>query len=265
MDWTNVQNLAVDAALKLATTGLILFLGWRIIKLIDRRLTGILESSSLDPTLHRFVHSLVRGGLWALLLVSAASMLGLEMTSFVALIGAAGLAIGLAFQGSLSNLAGGVLLLVLRPFSAGDYIEGAGHAGSVEQIGLFYTDLRTPDNKRIIVPNAQLSNSSVTNYSYHDTRRVDLNIGVSYDADTESVKRLLLGVMQDHPQVLRDPEPFARLSEHGDSALVFTIRAWCAAGDYWTVHHDLLEGIKQTLDAHEIGIPYPQMDVRIVQ
>ncbi|MDD3298666.1 MAG: mechanosensitive ion channel, partial [Firmicutes bacterium] len=199
----------------------------------------------------------------ALLVVAIISILGIETTSFVALFGAAGLAVGLAFQGSLSNFAGGVLILVTKPFKVGDYIEANGHSGTVEAIQILYTDLVTVDNKVIRIPNGSLSNASITNYSEKDTRRVDFQFGAGYEADPAKVVRVLTDIVANHPQALKEPEPFVRMSEHGDSAVIYTVRVWVKAADYWTVHFDVIEKVKQRFDEEGLSIPYPQMDVHV--
>ncbi|WP_218162438.1 mechanosensitive ion channel family protein [Alkalibacterium sp. 20] len=175
-----------------------------------------------------------------MLVVSLIGILGIPTASFVAILGSFGLALGLAFQGSLSNLAGGVLLLTMRPFRVGDYIEGAGYGGTVKAIQILYTELITPDNKMVYIPNGDLSNSGIVNYSVHDTRRVDFTFGVGYEEDNQNVLKTLDGIVAKHILILKDPEPFIRLSKHGDSAVEYTVRVWTKTENYWAVHFDLI-------------------------
>jgi small conductance mechanosensitive channel len=184
------------------------------------------------------------------------------MTTFVAVIGAAGLAIGLALQGSLSNLAGGVLIIALRPFKVGDYIEGVGQAGTVTEIGLFYTHLTTPDNRAIIIPNANIANSSLVNYGVFPTRRVDLEFSVSYDSSISHVKDVIQTVLEKNTQILSEPAPFVRLASHGASALNFKVRVWVMTEDFWDVHFALIEDVKLAFDQAGIEIPYPHMVIQ---
>jgi small conductance mechanosensitive channel len=185
------------------------------------------------------------------------------MTSVVALLASAGLAVGLALQGSLANLAGGVLIMALRPFRVGDFIEAAGYSGTVEQIQIFYTYLRTPDNRRVIIPNAQLSNSSGINYSTNPTRRLDFIFSTSYDSDINTVKEVLSRVTGEHPSVLEDPKPQIVLGEHGDSGLNYFVRVWVDRTDYWPTRFDILEKVKIEFDKAGIEIPYQQIDIHV--
>ncbi|MDD4708184.1 MAG: mechanosensitive ion channel, partial [Firmicutes bacterium] len=233
------------------------------IRWVTKKVDRIIDKKELDATLKPFIKSVISVVLKALLVVAIISILGIETTSFVALFGAAGLAVGLAFQGSLSNFAGGVLILVTKPFKVGDYIEANGHSGTVEAIQILYTDLVTVDNKVIRIPNGSLSNASITNYSEKDTRRVDFQFGAGYEADPAKVVRVLTDIVANHPQALKEPEPFVRMSEHGDSAVIYTVRVWVKAADYWTVHFDVIEKVKQRFDEEGLSIPYPQMDVHV--
>jgi small conductance mechanosensitive channel len=174
-----------------------------------------------------------------------------------------GLAVGLALQGSLSNFAGGVLILILKPFVVDNFIDGGGHAGVVKKITIFYTYLTTPDNKEIVIPNGVLSNGSIINYSANNMRRVDLVFGVGYESSTSQVKEIINGVMANHDLIVDNPEPFVRMSAHADSAIEFTVRAWCEASNYWAVHFDLVEQVKAAFDEAGINIPYPHLDVNI--
>ena len=190
-------------------------------------------------------------------------MLGIETTAIAAAIASAGLAIGLAMQGSLSNFAGGIMILIFKPFSIGDFIDNGTHSGTVTDIGIFYTTLETVDNKVVTIPNGALSNQSVTDYSAKEIRRLDLTFSVSYDSDIDLVKSTLKELAFAHELVMKEPEPFVRLGEQGDSALVFYLRVWVKSSDYWTVNFDMMEASKKIFDKRGISIPYPQMDVHL--
>ncbi|MFP5341034.1 MAG: mechanosensitive ion channel family protein, partial [Gammaproteobacteria bacterium] len=199
-----------------------------------------------------------------LLLVSVASMIGVETTSFIAVIGAAGLAIGLALQGSLANFAGGVLILLFRPIRVGEWIEAQGVAGTVDSIQIFHTVLKSADNKTIVVPNGALSNGHITNYSREPRRRADINVGIDYGADIKLARQILLEIAQDE-RVLRDPEPVVFVTGLGDSSVNLSLRVWVATGDFWPVTFGFTELVKERFDAAGIGIPFPQRVVHLVQ
>ncbi|WBW99755.1 mechanosensitive ion channel family protein [Oceanirhabdus sp. W0125-5] len=249
---------------KLILALIALAVGLKLIKFLLKTIKKGLEKSSVDKSLYSFLMSATKITLYVVLVISIASMLGADMTSFIALVGSAGLAVGLALQGSLSNLAGGVLILFLRPFKAGDYIEVAGHSGTVEDVQLFYTILNTPDNKRIFIPNGELANSSSVNYSAHSTRRVDFKFGVGYEDDILKVKKILNKIAENHELVLQDPAPQVFLSEHGDSSVNFSLRLWCKTEDYWKIYFEIMEIVKLEFDKEGINIPYPQMDVHLI-
>ena len=259
----NLLSLALPVIKSIVFAIVVLIVGLLFIRWVTKKVDRIIDKRELDATLKPFIKSVISGVLKALLVVAIISILGIETTSFVALFGAAGLAVGLAFQGSLSNFAGGVLILVTKPFKVGDYVEANGHSGTVEAIQILYTDLVTVDNKVIRIPNGSLSNASITNYSEKDTRRVDFQFGAGYEADPAKVVRVLTDIVANHPQALKEPEPFVRMSEHGDSAVIYTVRVWVKAADYWTVHFDVIEKVKQRFDEEGLSIPYPQMDVHV--
>lgn len=262
MEWV---ELVLPIVKNIALALIVFVVGLMVIKGITSVISKSIERSKMDNTLKPFLTSMSGTILKILLVLSVIKILGVDITSFVAIIAAAGFAVGLAFQGSLANFAGGVLLLALRPIRVGDYIEGAGYSGTVEGIKILYTELVTPDNKVIFIPNGSLSNTGIVNYSVKDTRRVDFQFGASYDADADTVIQTLQNIVTDHSLVLQDPEPFVRLSQHGESAVVYTVRVWTNADDYWTVHFDILESVKKQFDRDEIAIPYPQMDVHLKQ
>ncbi|MBN1892575.1 MAG: mechanosensitive ion channel [Clostridiales bacterium] len=237
--------------------------GLLIIKCATKKIGKIIDDKKMDATLKPFLKSLFGVTLKALLIVAIVGILGIDTTSFVALFGAAGLAVGLAFQGSLSNFAGGLLILFTKPFKVGDYIEANGYGGTVEAIQILYTDLITIDNKVIHIPNGKLSNESVTNYTERDTRRVDMTFGASYEADSAKVIQVISDIVTGHPLTFEEPEPFVRMSEHADSAVIYTVRVWTKTEDYWTVYFDLIETVKRRFDEEGLSIPYPQVDVHL--
>lgn len=261
---TNMFSLTVVPFVKsVALAIIVLLVGLAIIRKIAEFAGKQVERSKMDNTLKPFIMSLVSGILKVLLTISVVGILGVETSSFVAVLASAGFAVGLAFQGSLSNFAGGVLLLVVRPMNVGDYIEANGFSGTVEGIQMLNTTLRTPDNKVIYIPNGTLSNTSIVNYSVKETRRVDWVFGVGYEEDVDKVKNVLIDIVNAHPLILKDPEAFVRISNHGDSAVEFTVRAWVNAADYWDVHFDMIETVKKRFDQENISIPYPQMDIHM--
>jgi small conductance mechanosensitive channel len=261
-------NLLIEMALlkgpQILLAILVLFIGLSFISSLTRMLKGVLSKQKIDPTLIPFLSNLVGWGFKALLLISVASMVGIETTSFVAVIGAAGLAIGLALQGSLANFAGGVLILMFRPFKVGDYVKAQGLEGTVKSIDVFATVLTTIDNKKVVLPNGPLAGGAISNYTGHEIRRVDLSIGIGYDDDIRTACKVLAQMCESHPLVLKEPEvPFVGVTDYGDSSINLTIRSWTKTEHYWTVYFELNEKIKYTLDENKIGIPFPQRDVHI--
>lgn len=242
---------------------LTLVVGWVFIKYLLRFLRKAFEAKKLDPSLRPFLLSLIKVTLWILLGITVASILGDHTTSFIAVLGSAGLAVGLALQGSLSNFAGGVLILVLKPFKVGDYIEAAGYSGTVEEIQMFYTILTTPDNKKVIVPNSNMSNSGTVNYSAKPLRRVDFTFYVGYGDDLKKVKSLLQKIAKDDPLVFETPEPLVAVAKHDASSVNIFYRVWCKTEDYWTVFYDTMEKVTVAFEENDIGIPFPQMDVHL--
>ena len=200
-----------------------------------------------------------------MLVITIASILGIPATSFITILASCGVAVGLALQGTLSNFAGGLMLLLFKPFKVGDYVEVAGEAGTVAEISVVYTVILTVDNRRITIPNGSLTNSVIENYSAEEQRRVDLTFCTAYDCDIEKTKKVITDVVSAHSLVLSDPAPFVRLSAHGESSLTYTVRAWCKTENYWDVHFDLTEQVKEAFDKNGIQIPYPQMDVHVTK
>ncbi|MQA55411.1 mechanosensitive ion channel family protein [Pseudomonas piscis] len=243
---------------------LTLAIGWWLINKLTHKVGKLLALRNADQALQGFISSLANIVLKVLLIVSVASMIGVETTSFVAAIGAAGLAIGLALQGSLANFAGGVLILLFRPFRIGDFIEAQGISGTVDSIQIFHTVLRTGDNKTVIVPNGNLSNGIITNYNRQPTRKVVFDVGVDYDADLQKAREVLLELAKDE-RVLADPAPVAVVSTLGDSAITLSLRVWVKTADYWDVMFQFNELSRDRLKAAGIDIPFPQRVIRMVQ
>ncbi|MBN6774015.1 mechanosensitive ion channel [Pseudomonas granadensis] len=241
-----------------------LAIGWWLINKVTQKLGGLLALRNADLALQGFISSLANIILKVLLIVSVASMIGVETTSFVAAIGAAGLAIGLALQGSLANFAGGVLILLFRPFRIGDWIEAQGVAGTVDSIQIFHTVLRTGDNKTIILPNGNLSNGIITNTNRQPTRKVVFDVGVDYEADLQKARQVLLDLAKDE-RVLQDPEPQAVISTLGDSSITVSLRVWVKTADYWDVMFMFNELSRDRLKAAGIDIPFPQRVIRVMQ
>jgi small conductance mechanosensitive channel len=241
-----------------------LAVGWWLINRLTAKLAHLLALRKADLALQGFISSLVNIILKVLLVVSVASMIGIQTTSFVAAIGAAGLAIGLALQGSLANFAGGVLILLFRPFKIGDWIEAQSVSGTVDSIQIFHTVLRTGDNKTVIVPNGNLSNGIITNYNRQPTRKVVFDVGVDYDADLQKVREVLL-MLADDPRVLKDPAPVVVVSALGESAITMSLRVWVDTPNYWDVLFMFNEHARDRLRAEGVDIPFPQRVIRMVQ
>jgi small conductance mechanosensitive channel len=244
---------------------IVLFAGFWIIKRVVALMQAAMTKKDVELTLKRFLVSLANIILKALLLISVASMIGIETTSFIAIIGAAGLAIGLALQGSLANFAGGVLLLMFRPYKVGDFIESQGHSGTVYAIQIFSTILKTPDNKTVFIPNGPIANGSITNYSTEATRRVDMQFGIGYGDDIDKAKKILQELVDADARILKDPAPAILLAELADSSVNFKVRTWVNAENYWGVFFDMHESVKKTFDKQGVSIPYPQQDVHMHQ
>lgn len=258
-------ELVMQYAPKLLLAIIVLLVGLWLINSFAKVVDKGMEARKVEPTLRHFLKSLVSIIFKVLLLISVASLIGIATTSFVAVIGAAGLAIGLALQGSLANFAGGVLILFFRPFKVGDFVQTNGFSGTVKEIQIFNTIMTTPDNKRVIIPNGKVSNDSLINFSAEPTRRVDFVFGVSYGANIDLVKDTLKGILEADERIHKDPAPMVVLSELADSSVNFTVRAWVDAGNYWPVFFETMETVKKTFDTKGIEIPFPQRDVHIHQ
>lgn len=252
-----LKDLLIDYAPNVITALLILIIGLFSINIIIKSSKKIMIKRGVDETLHKFLTNLGSWGLKILLFIVVASKLGVETTSFAAILAAAGLAVGLALQGSLSNFAGGVLIMIFRPFKIGDLVEAQGQIGVVKEIEIFTTKLTGLSNREIIIPNGSLSNGTIINYTTEGTRRVDLVIGVSYDADIKKTKEVLTNVLISNSKVLKDPTPSVTVLELADSSVNFAVRPWCKTEHYWDVYFEITENVKIALDDAGIEIPYP--------
>ena len=241
----------------------ILILGLWVIKLIIGRLRKIMEKREVDPGVRGFSLSILGVVLNILLFIVIITKLGVETTSFAAILAAAALAIGLALQGSLSNFAGGVLIIVLKPYRVGDFIEAQGESGTVTDISIFYTILTTTNNQRVIIPNGQLSNNKVTNYSYEPTRRNNMTVGISYDSDIKKSREVLLNIVNSDERVLKDPAPVVLVGGLGDNSVDLSLRFWANQADYWGLHFDTIEKLKTELEDAGVSFPFPQRDVHL--
>lgn len=259
----NNSDLLIQYGVNIISAIAILFIGNIIVKSIANSISKVLEKKQMDKAVVDFIHGLVRYLLFVIVLIAALGRIGVQTASVVAVIGAAGLAVGLALQGSLSNFAAGVLIVAFRPFKSGDYVEIAGVAGSVDSIQIFQTVLKTPDNKMVVVPNAGVIGGAITNYSRHETRRVDLVIGVSYKADLKQTKQVIRETLEKDPRILKNPDITIGVLALADSSVNFVVRPWVKTADYWGVYFDAMQNIKEALDAAGIEIPFPQMDVHL--
>ncbi len=262
---TKAYELGLEYAPKLALAIITLFIGILIIRGVSKLMFASMEKSKVDPTLIPFINSLVTWILKVLLFISVASMIGIATTSFIAVLGAAGLAIGLALQGSLANFAGGVLIMIFKPYKVGDLIESQGMLGVVKEVQIFNTILTSPDHKQVIIPNGAVSNGSIVNYTAEGKIRVDLTIGIAYDADIEQAKRVLLEVLSKHDKVIAEPVPFVGVLELADSSVNLAVRPHCLPEHYWDVFFDINEKMKIALDQNSITIPFPQRDVHLIK
>ena len=262
--WDKISDFVVAYGVKFLMAILVLIIGLWLINRFVRVLNKGFAKKDLDETLRPFIANLIAWTLRILLIVSVASMIGIQTTSFIAVIGAAGLAIGLALQGTLANFAGGFLILVFKPFKAGDLIEAQGYLGVVEEIQIFVTKILTPGNRQVIIPNGVLSNGSIKNLTAKGQVRVDLVIGISYNSDIKKARDILIDVMKSQKQVLKDPEPFVGVLELADSSVNLAVRPWCHPDDYWDIYFNTTELGKLALDENGIVIPFPQHDVHMI-
>lgn len=258
------QALITAYGLKIIAAIVIFVIGKWLARVLSRSVGKAMDRAKADQVLVKFVVNLAYAALLAFVVLAALAQLGIQTTSFIAIIGAAGLAIGLALQGSLSNFAAGVMLIIFRPFKVGDYIEAAGTAGSVEEIMIFSTKLKSPDNKQLYIPNGSIIAGTIVNYSAKEQRRVDLVFGCGYGDDIKKAKALLEAIVKENPLVLDEPAPTIGVLELGDSSVNFVVRPWVATSDYWDVHYQITEEVKQRFDEAGISIPFPQRDVHLI-
>ncbi len=251
--------------MKVLAAIIILVVGLWVAKRLKNLLRRVLEKKQVDATLVGFFANLLYGALAVFVVIAAINKLGMQTTSFVAVIGAAGLAVGLALQGSLSNFAAGVLLILFKPFRVGNFIKAGGEAGIVVEVGLLTTELKTPDNVMIIMPNSQILGGAITNFSAHDTRRVDMVVGVSYGDDLNKAKQIIEDLISEDERVLKDPAPQVAVSNLGDSSVDFVVRPWVNAPDYWDFKFDFTKAVKERFDAEGVSIPFPQRDLHVFQ
>lgn len=259
------KALIITYGLRIILAIVVLIIGlWiirRLIKIISRKMV----QREVDESLRPFLVSLISALLKVMLIISVMSMIGIQMTSFIAVLGAAGLAVGLALQGSLANFAGGVLILLLKPFKVGDFIDTGSYSGTVREIQIFYTYITTTSNQEVIIPNGSLSNNAVLNYSYHDTRRLDMSFSIGYTEDIDKAKRILTDIMVNEPLVLTDPEVNIFVEDLSEHAIKIHVRAWLISSDYWTIHNDLSERVKKAFDVEGVRIPFPLRNIHIVK
>jgi small conductance mechanosensitive channel len=269
LDWGKLfgqlQLSGLELGLNLLAAIAIFYVGRTVARMITNGVRKILQSREVDPILVSFVTSLAHWALMAFVIIAAITKLGVQTASLVALIGAAGLAVGLALQGSLANFAAGVLIVLFRPYRVGDWVEAAGVSGSVVHVQVLTTILKTADNKQIIIPNGQIMNSIITNYTANDTRRIDLVIGVAYDDDIDKVRDTLSQLVDSEARILKDPACQIALSELGENSVNFVVRPWVKSSEYWAVRFDLTEAIKKRFDQEGISFPFPQRDVHLYQ
>lgn len=260
---SRLSEKGTDFLLQLLLSVVIWVVGSYVIKKTKKLIIRSMEKKGVDPSLKSFFGSLFTAVLYVMLVIVTISTIGVQTSSLVAVLGAAGLAIGLALQGSLSNFAGGVLIIIFRPFNVGDFIEMGSMSGTVKEIQIFQTVLDTVDNKRVIIPNGQLSNNSVINYTRTPTRRLDVRFGVGYGSDIKKVKELLESIAKNHPNVLKDQDILVRLESLGDSSMIFLVRVWTLNEHYMFTNFDIIEAAKESFDSNGIEIPFPKMDVNI--
>lgn len=258
--WDSVRNITANSIFSAVLVAAVCLVVMKVLlKVLDRAL----GRSRLDPSLQKLLRGILKAGLWFVTAIIVLGCLNIEVTSLVAVLSVVGLAFSLALQNFLSNAAGGMQLLASHPFSVGDFVEAGGCSGTVDEIGLFYTKLTTPDNKLVQLPNSTVVAGNIINFSHQPTRRVELKVTASYDAPPDRVKAALARVVEGHPLVLADPEPMIKVEGYRDSAIEYVVRAWCANADYWTVYYDLLEGFKPAFDDAGIEMTYPHLNVHM--
>jgi small conductance mechanosensitive channel len=264
-DMDNFLKLVTDFGINLVIAIITLIVGLWVIKTIMRAINKTMEKQSVEATLRKFLLSILSITLKIMLLISVISMVGIEMTSFIAILAAAGLAVGMALSGTLQNFAGGVMILIFKPFKVGDFISAQGFSGTVNEIQIFNTILKTPDNKTIIIPNGGLSTGAMTNFSVEPQRRVDFTFGIGYGDDIDKARNIIKRLIDEDARILKDPAPFVAVSELADSSVNFAVRVWANAADYWGIFFDMNENVKKAFDKEGVSIPFPQTDVHLFQ
>lgn len=254
-----------DFLVKIVIALIVMIIGFKIINVLENRLKKPHKFNKIDPSVKTFMISFITISLKILLMIIVLSIVGVPMASLVTIVGSCAVAIGLALQGGLSNIAGGLMILIFKPFKVGDYISSNGLDGTVKSITMFYTTIVTVDNKVIQMPNGNLSNSNIINYSANPKRRVDINLSVAYSSDIDKVKKIINNVLDKEELILNEEERFVRLTKHDESALIFTLRVWTLTKDYWTVYFNILENIKKEFDKNKIEIPFNQLDVHMIK
>jgi small conductance mechanosensitive channel len=260
-----IQELVVLYGVKILMALVIFIIGKWVVKKLANVIEKLMKKNEVDPAIRNFAGSIIYYALLAFVCIAALGQLGIQTASFVAIVGAAGLAVGLALQGSLSNFAAGVLLLIFRPFKVGDFVEIAGTSGVIQNIQIFTTELNTPDNKKVIVPNGGVISGNIVNYSANDTRRVDLVFGIGYSDDIDAARKVIEGILKADKRVLEIPAATVAVVELADSSVNFVCRPWVNTADYWDVYFDLTEAVKKAFDSSGISIPFPQQDVHMHQ
>lgn len=253
--------LGTEAGKSILLAAIVAVIGYYIVRFINNMVARILERRNVEPTVQTFLKSFVNITLLILLILTVVSTLGVNTTSLAALLASAGLAVGMALSGNLQNLAGGIILLLFKPYKVGDYIEAQGVSGTVKAIQIFHTILTTPDNKELFIPNGALSSGNITNYSKNDLRRVDMVVSVEYGTDTEKVKQVTQELLRNDSRILKDPAPFVAVNELGDNGVFFSIRVWVNGSDYWNVFFDTNERIYNEFNKQGIGFPFPQIQI----
>lgn len=261
--WQTVQQYVTEFGLQVIGAVAVLVIGRWVIKGIVKRLDRLLHKREVDPTIIPTIRGVANGALTIALLLAVIGMVGIDTTGLIAVFGAAGLAIGLALQGSLANFAGGILILSLKPFKAGDFVEVNGQSGAVHAVTIINTVLKTPDNKTIYLPNGAVAGANIINFTQEEKRRWDKVFGIGYDDDFEKAKKIILDILDADPRVHKDPEPLVRVGNLGDSSVDITVRAWLDTSEYWNVNWDMIEKVKKEFDTQGISIPFPQRDIHV--
>lgn len=258
-----LTDIGIDSGFKILGFILILIVGFKIVKVITKIINKDKRFKSFDKSVQTFITSFLNISLKCIVLITGLGYIGVPMTSMITLFGTASLAIGLALQGGLTNMVGGLMILIFKPFKVGDWIESNGISGSVDNISIFYTEISTLDSTKVVLPNGNLANSNIKNFTTNEKRKLCVDFSVSYDSDIDKVKKVLKEVIDKEELILKDEEIFIRLTEHSDSALIFTVRVWTENKNFWPLKFNLLENVKKAFDKNKISIPYPQVDVHL--